>query len=635
MLQAINDKAKGVIGGIIILFISVPFALWGIQEYIGGAEQPFAAKVNDVEISLSEYEQALSRQRQRLQSVFGNKLPEDPAFEARIKQQVVDQLVNQKLLEQMALSVGYSISDQALAQKIQSIEAFQQDGQFISSTYKDILRSQGMTASEFEQLFRRDLMVQQLQNGITNTSFVAKASLERINQLQEQMRTVRYLLYKHASYTPDIEVSDAEIEQYYDENRDRYMHPEKVSVAYVELKGDDLDVQASIDEEALRRQYDNYVAGLAGDEERKARHILIQVKADDDEKTKAEKKQKMQDILQRIRTGESFADLAEQFSEDPSSAGKGGDLGWVSKGMMVPAFDEALYAMDENEVSDVITTSFGYHIIRVDDIKAPTPISFEDKKSELMKAARQEEIDNIFYERSETMATLAYENDQTLQPIVESMASATIEHSNPFTRNGGPGIAQYEVVRNAAFSDLVLKEGRNSDVIEVGKNHIVVLRLDQHQPAKPRSLEEVRPQVELALKSEKAHQKAQADALQALASLEQGANMSELAQQEHAVFNDLGEIRRDHADVDRRIVNNAFKMKKPEQGETEYDSIELTNGVAVIALYDVREASSGPGAEKLQATLAEVQPIVSNQEMTAMLEYIRSRSEIVIAKDLF
>jgi peptidyl-prolyl cis-trans isomerase D len=634
MLQAINDKAKGLVGGIIILFISVPFALWGIQEYIGGAEQPYAAKVNDVEISVSDYEEALARQRQRLQSIFGDQLPNDAAFEKRMKQQVVDQLVTQRLLEQLIVSTGYNIPDQTLAQKIQSLEAFQQDGQFITSTYKDVLRSQGMTASEFEQLFRRDLMMQQLQDGISKTAIVDRSSLVLIDRLQKQTRNVRYLLFKQSAYVPGVELSDNEVQQYYKENQDRYMHPEQVSVSYVELKPEHLAVEVPVDEEALRRQYDLYVASLAGNEQRKARHILLQVDADASEETRMAKQQQIQEILEKINNGTAFESIAEEVSEDPGSAAKGGDLGWVSKGMMVPEFDDALFQLKEGEVSDIISTSFGYHIIKLEDIKGETPVSFEKKKAELVRAARQEEMDNIFYERSELMATLAYENDQTLQPVVESL-DLEIQKTDMFSRLSGQGIAQNEAVRKAAFKDSVLKEGRNSDIIELDKNHVVVLRIDQHQPARPKSLDEVRTQVELTLKSVKAKQLAQADALQALASLQQGADMTEFTKDTHVEYRALGDIQRDFADVDRRIVNSAFQMPKPAADKTAYESIELTSDVAVVAMSDVKEAGAEPAAEDLQAMQAEIQSVISNREMTAVLDYLRAQSEIVIAKDLF
>jgi len=232
------------------------------------------------------------------------------------------------------------------------------------------------------------------------------------------------------------------------------------------------------------------------------------------------------------------------------------------------------------------------------------------------------------------MATLAYENDQTLQPVVDSLG-LEIKKTDLFSRVAGKGIASNEAVRQAAFKDGILKEGRNSDVIELGKNHIIVLRLDQHLPAKPKSLDEVRAQVELTLKSVKAQHKAQADALQALANLQKGVAMADIAKDKHVELKKLGDINRDYVGIDKRIVNTAFQMTKPEAGKTAYESIELTSDAAVIAMNDVKDIKGEPSAEDLKAMQAELQSVIANKEMTAMLDYLKSRSDIVIAKDLF
>ena len=634
MLQAINDKAKGLVGGIIILFISIPFALWGIQEYVGGAEQPYAAKVNDVEITMRDYEEAVARQRQRLQSMFGGELPNDQAFENRIKQQVVEQLITQRVLEQMTISTGYMVSDSELARQIQNMEAFQQDGKFAVSIYENMLRSQGMSPSEFEYLFRRDLMVQQLQNGITKSSIVDNNSLALIDRLQKQTRDVSFLQFDQSVYLSKVELTEEEINQYFNENQSRYMHPEKVSIAYVELKADDLAIDAPVDEEELRRQYDDYVARIADTEQRKARHILIQLNADDDEATRNNKKQKIQDALDKIKAGESFEALAKTVSEDPGSAAQGGDLDWVAKGMMVPAFEDALFKLDKGEVSDIVTSSFGYHIIRLDDIKADKPEDFETKKAELVTLLQQEVIDNAFYERSELMATLAYENDQTLQPVAESLG-VNIATTDLFTRVSGQGIAANDKVRQAAFSTAVLKEGRNTDVIELAENHIVVFRIDQHQPSKTKSLDEVRPQVELSLKAITAKQLAQADALQALADLESGKPIVDVAQINKGELKQLGNIDRNHSSVDKRIVSNAFQMHKSDADKAVYKLVDLSNAVVVVAVNKVTEAeASSAKAEELAAIQRQMQSVVSNQEMTAIMDYLKAQSEIIKSKDL-
>ena len=215
MLQAINDRAKGILGWVIIAFISVPFALWGIQEYLGNDKPSYVAMVNDSEISARDYDEALARHRERLKSMLGGELPDSPAFDSQMKKQVLEQLVSSRVLETASQKAGFRISDDLLANKIKTMEPFLQDGKFMSSTYEQLLRSQGMSVSEFEYLMRRDLLTQQLQNGVIRSSIVGKSTIELVDRLQNQSRDISYLLIKRASYNDSVSVTDDEVEQHY------------------------------------------------------------------------------------------------------------------------------------------------------------------------------------------------------------------------------------------------------------------------------------------------------------------------------------------------------------------------------------------------------------------------------------
>ena len=631
MLQAINDKAKGILGWIIIAFISIPFALWGIQEYLGGGQEQYAAIVNDTKISIREFDQALVRHKQRLESMFGGQLPQGEAFDRQMKQQVLDQLISRQILEQLAFSSGFRVSDKSLAEKIQAMDVFQQDGEFQAKSYEQLLSSQGMSVGGFESLMRKDMVIQQLQEGIVNSSMVGKSYLDQIDRLQQQIRKVSYLSYKNNDYLKDVSLTDEDIKQYFEINQNRYMHPEQISVSYVEFKADMLSVDVPVEEESLRRQYDEYVAGLVEHEQRKARHVLIKLDETADAQTRATKKQQIDELLSKLKAGEDFAKLASAISEDPGSATQGGDLGWVTRGMMVPAFDDALFALNKGEVSDVVESGFGYHIIKLEEIKGETPVSFEKKKAELVKELKQHEIDNNFYERSETMATIAYENDDTLQTVADAMG-LEIKHSNLFTRSSGQGIANNKKVRDAAFKPGVLKDGRNSDVIELEKNHILVLRIDEHKPSRGKALEEVRQQVEASLKSEKASELARQAAETTLSELMQGKTLMQLSNK-YSQQSDLGEIKRDDKKSDQRIVQAAFKLPKPE-AKPEYDTVDLADGSAVLILEKVIEVSAPGQKEQREALEKQVESLVSNEEFAAVLDYLKSKSSIVISEQL-
>lgn len=629
MLQAINDRIKGIVGGIIVFLLSITFMSWGIQEYLTGAQEKFAASVNDSEISIREFEQAVSNQRQRYQEIFGGQLPIE---EQVIKQQTLDKLVMQRVLEQATQASGYRIPDKMLAEEIRAVSTFQQDGKFVEGLYRQMLESQNMSTAEFEQLYRRDLMRMQLTNGISNTGIVPEFMLQNYNRYMNQLRDVSYVVFSDSRYAPEITVAADDMQDFYNEHQDRYQHPEQVKVSYVELRAEDVAVDAPVDEEQLRRLYDEYVASLAGTEQRKARHILIKLDAADSEQLKADKKKQAEDILLQLRSGKSFAELAKQYSNDSGSAAKGGDLGWVAKGMMVPAFEQALFALNKNAISDIVTSEFGYHIIQAEDIKAEQPASFADKKSELKRSAQQQEIDNLFYERSERIATLAYENDQSLQPVADALGMS-IKQSDWFSVMAGQGVAMADAVRKAAFSEAVLKEGRNSEIIELEKNHIVVLRVAEHQPAKARALEEVRAQVEQSIKMARAKSMAQAASLQALADVQGGKSLDAIAAAQRVEFKKAGSIKRTAQNVDRRVLQAAFSMDKPQAGKASYDTVELDNGVALVALSAVTEGQVAASPEELQAAARMLNVDTSTREMLAVMNYLKSQANVVISKD--
>ena len=632
MLQSIHDKAKGILGIIIVAFIGLVFALWGVGDYLTGATEQFAAKVDDVQISQSEFDQGLARQRQKLEEVFKGEVPNNPLFEQRIKDGVLDQLITQRVLQKMVEDEGYRVADQVLAQKIKSMEAFQEAGVFAVDTYQERVLSQGMAVKEFENLFRSDLAVQQLQDAVMRSSIIGKNELDILNRIQNQSREVNYLLFNDGQFTSGIDVSDEEVSNYFSANQNAYMHPETVSVSYVELKGSSLLEEIPVDEEAVKRLYDDYVASAARKEQRKASHILIDAPADADQATLASKQAEADALVTRIKNGESFATLAKQFSKDPGSAAKGGDLGWISKGMMVPEFEQALFKLAKGAVSTTVKSSFGFHIIQLNDIKSVDVVSFAEKKSELTKQFQAQAIEDHFYEQSELMATTAYENDQSLQEVSNALG-LEIRTSKAFSRHQGEGIASNEKVRKAAFDSSVLSEGRNSDIIELDTNHVLVFRIDTHTEAKPKALSDVEKQIQVVLKTQKANQKSKAAALSALAKLENGEAIDNESVKGPALLMKLGDIKRDNQTADTTVVRDAFMMPKPVNNKPVYKIVELATGNAIIELTAVHlpaEASN----EQLQILVKQYQNEQATRDMTAVLEHLKSKSVIVRAKAL-
>ncbi len=632
MLQSIHDKAKGILGIIIVAFLALVFGLWGIGDYLTGATEKFVAKVDGVEITQSQFDQGLARQRQRMEQMFQGKIPDSPIMQQRMKEQVVEQLIIQQVMQKMVTDEGYRIADVVLAQKIKNMKAFQQDGAFDNNSYHAIVQSQGMGVKEFENLFRNDLAVQQLQDAVTRSSIIGQSELNILNQIQQQSRDINYLQIDDISFLSDINVNDDQVKEYFELNGARYKHPEMVSISYVELTTDDMAKNIPVDEEAVRQLYDDYVASLSSKEQRKARHILVALATDADADIQEQKKALADDLLIRINKGESFESLAKEHSEDPGSASSGGELGWVSKGMMVPAFEAALFKLEKGQVSDVVKSNFGYHIIRFDDAKLEKTITYDDKKVDLVKQYKSQLLEDGFYEKSELMATTAYESDQSLQEVADALG-LTIKTSEAFSRVQGKGIATNDKVRNAAFNPEVISEGRNSDVIEVSKNHVVVLRVDSHTEASLKSLEEVKHLIESAIRIEKAREKSMALALEALSKLEQGESIENDSIQVSAKLVKLGSVKRDDTSANKQILTEAFTMTKPVADKPVYKVVEVSGGTAVIELKSVTMPAQATTAQ-LEILARQFQNEQANRDMEVVLGYLKSQSDIARSEEL-
>jgi len=632
MLQSIHDKAKGILGIIIVAFLALVFGLWGIGDYLTGVTEKYAAKVDGLEISQSQFEQGVAKQRQRMEQMFEGKMPDSPVFEQRMKEQVLEQLITQQVLQKMVNDEGYRVADVVLAQKIKNIQAFQQDGAFDNNSYHAIIQSQGMSVKEFENLFRSELATQQIQDAVTKSSIIGQVELNIANMIQQQSREINYLQFDDINYLSDIKVSEEQVKEYYELNGSRYKHPEMVSISYVELTEDALSKSIEVDEAAVRQLYDDYVKSLTSKEQRKARHILIGLAADADAETQKEKKAKIDDLLSRITKGESFDVIAKENSEDPGSANNGGELGWVSKGMMVPEFEDALFKLKKGEVSGVVKSSFGYHIIRFDDVKSETVESYDVKKTELVNQFKSQSLEDDFYEKSELMATTAYENDQSLQEVADVL-DLEIKSVDSFSRASGNGVAANDKVRNAAFNAEVLSEGRNSDIIEISKNHVLVLRVDTHTEAKPKTLDEVKHLIESSIRVEKAREKSMANALEALVKLQQGIPLDDKSVQTTANLVQLGSVKRDNASANKQILTEAFTMAKPVANKPVYKVVEISSGAAVIELKSVT-APKQATTDELQILSRQFANEQANRDISVLLDHLKSQSEIIRSEEL-
>ena len=621
MLQAINDRIKGWLGALVIIMITIPFAFWGIESYIGGGGKEYAAVVNDEEIPVYQFENAYSNQLARLNQQFGSALP---FSNQQIKEQVLDQLINAVVLEENTYTSGYRISDQDLKRSIATI--FSRDGQFDRDYFENVVASNNMTISQYESTLRSELRVLQKQNAIRSTAFMTEEEARQLAALQQQQRDIRVIKFSPEPDSADIVVTDEEIEEYYNSNPDRFMTPERVSVEYIEITSDELAGSIEVNKDKVAQMYEVYKQTLLAKEERKARHILIQT-GSSEEKSKEALMPKVEELQQRLKEGESFEALAREYSEDPGSATEGGDLGWVAAGDMVKPFEDALFSLNKGEVSGIVETQFGLHLIKLEDIRTPEVKTLAEMSSEFEKELKQDVLSSMFYDISEDMAVTAYENPDSLDAVVEAVNKqpATTEF---FTRDAGSGIAENQKFRNAAFASSVIQEGLNSDIIELSPDHVAVLRLRKHEPASMKPLETVKAEIKNTLRVKKAHDKTMAAAEEAKTRISSGETAENVLSESQRV-EDYGTLKRtDVGKVDPMIVEAAFRMPHPNDGMPSTRVVNMVSGDIALVLLDKVTTPSEVTQEQINAVLQQRKNDVAIADFDYVITAVKDAAEI-------
>ncbi|HFD78953.1 MAG TPA: peptidylprolyl isomerase [Gammaproteobacteria bacterium] len=635
MLQAIRDRAMGWLGWIIMGLIIITFALFGLSSYLHDKGRAYAAKVNDVEITPRELQLAYQEQLAQLQQMLGDAYNPALIDEKLVKKRALDTLIERTLLRQAAQEAGMVISDQYLAAAIQSNPRFQEGGSFSKERYQRLLYQQGRRPAGYEEQMRRLLQAQQLVDGVTQTAFVTPRELEEAYRLQEQKRDFAYLLVPAKPLEKGIKVTDDEIKAYYDEHTDEFMVPEKVRLSYLRLTGDQLASGIEVDEEALRAYYEEKKESLARKEQRRARHILIQVPADADDATVGKARKEAEDLLQQIRKGADFAKLAKEHSDDPGSASRGGDLGFFARGAMVPEFDKAVFALEKGGIAGPVRTQFGFHIIQLTDIRAGGMPSLDEVRKELTAELQKREVDDLFYEQLEKLTDTSYENPGSLDAAADALG-LKIQTSDWVSEKGGPGIGQYPALMAAVFSEDVLEGGNNSEPIEVGPNDVIVARVEEREPAHPAPLAEVKDRIAAMLKQQKARQQARATGESLLEKLRSGTPLKDLkAANDDYPLVEAANAARSASEYDREVLARVFKLPRPKDGAPVDAGFVLASGdYALVQLSGVHDGDPGKMSEEQRTGLRKGYESMRSQLMAAVLiEDLRRRAVIEIPEE--
>ncbi len=621
MLQAIREKVTGWIAYGIIFLISVPFALWGVNSYLGGGEVQPAATVNGEEVSLRDLDQAYANYRQRLSQLFGGSIPESFASESMLREQVLGQLIEEIALRQYTQEQYYRIGDEELNRIIRNMDVFQRDGQFDTEIYQSQLRSLGYSPLGFEEELRRTNAMQQLQSGIIATAFEVPLLEKQFTSLSNQTRKIRSLTYRVD--TAAIQPGADEIERLYLSQTDRYRSPEEVRIDFIELSLDSIKQSIKIEESDVYARYQESRASYTSTEIRDASHILITVTDDEDANPAQDR---ITTIRERIVAGESFADLAREFSEDPGSASDGGSLGEVERGMMVQPFEAALFSMEVGQLSQPVKTSFGWHLIKLNSVSGGETQSFDTVKSALEDEMRTELAEVQIYDLVENVANLVYEQSDSLQPAAEQL-DLTIQTSDWFDRVSGNGIALESKVRQMAFSAEVLQQGLNSEAIELDNNRVVFIRLNQLKPAAVRPLDQVQELIRSEIITAQAREQSLTAGMAALADLKAGKTLDDLAPEWSASISDYGFVERNQSGIDNAILRRSFSMSKPEQGPV-FEGLSVANGDYTIIELSAVLSNDGNADRKALDELVKAQ---GTAEYQSALKLLTNRADVVRA----
>lgn len=633
MLQEIRERAQGWIAWFIVILISVPFALWGISSYLDGGSTLVVASVNGQEITEREFENGYRQFRQRVRDQLGSNYRPELMDDARLREEFLQSMIRDRLVLQASSEMGFSAGDTLVRSYINSIPAFSAGGTFNSEVYERILRNQGLSPVGFEAQVRQSLMTEQLSRSVSATEFATDAELRDMVRLRLQRRGLDYLVIPAAEFKDSVVVSEAEVQSYYETNQQLYMAPERVKLEYIELDVDNLSATLKADEASLLGYYEQHKSEYVTPERRRASHILFTL--GEGSTAEADALNQASDALERIRSGEEFAKVAKELSQDPGSSETGGDLGFFEKGIMDKSFEDVAFALSVDEVSEPVKSSFGYHIIKLTAVQRESGKSYEQVKDQIKSAYLKGEAEKLFYEYAERLSDLTYEDPDSLQPAAEALGIA-IKSSDWIERSGGSGPFASAKVIGSAFSDDVLLERHNSEAIEIGAEHIIVLRVVEHEEPSLRPLDKVKDEIVSHLKSKGAAELARKRGQEILAALTGGgASLESLAKDSGLKISSVNSVDRDNGEIPAAVVTSLFRLPKPAENARSYGEAVLENGdFAVLALNHVADGGDND-ADEIGGTVALKSALERSRGQTYyqhLIQNLEENAKIVINK---
>ncbi|MBU0729735.1 MAG: SurA N-terminal domain-containing protein [Proteobacteria bacterium] len=628
MLDLMRRKAQSPYLQATVVIIILVFIFWGVGTNQGNGPN-IVASVNGDNISFEEYKRTYDRAYNQMREQFGGNIPASLLENLDIKNQVVEQLIQQALVHQGAQEMNILISKRELQDKILEMEAFKNQDRFDIKLYKEILAGSKMTEADFEASLRYDLLTTKVIATLSRFSSLAPGDVEtRIAYDNEEIK-FQYLKFNAEDFKKKVTVSDTDLAAYFGKNKDAYKTQPQLKIKYLSFLFEDDKDSIALSNEEISAYYNNNLDSYASPEMRDTRHILIKTAENASAEQVNAKRQQAEEVLAQLKTGKSFEALAKEYSED-SSASQGGKIGKIAWGQTVKPFEAAAFALKVGETSDVVKSRFGFHIIRVDAIEMPSVKKLEDVRGAIEATLKKDKAKNLTFKK----ANEAYEK-LILSGSIDKYAQAektAIKETDFFSRQNPPkGPAGDMVIVNAAFQ---LKKGELSSLIEGTNGYFILFAEDSKESAVP-ALETVKKEVEKAYSSDRAKELAKEAAANVLAKLKDNGDIATLAKETAAKLNSSEFVSRTNLtspDVPTPVINAALDLW--EQQPLPEEIIAAGDSFYVVSFKEKKAADPQVIAEKEKEIADALKKENEARLFTAWLEFLRSRSEITINEQL-
>ena len=626
MLAIIRDKATGWIAAVIIGLLVISFAFWGVSFYSGQAGELNVAKVNDVDISFQSFQRSFSQLRKQMQSVLGDSLSLEE--DTLIKNQTIEKLIESELINQLVIDSGLNVTNEKLVESIKNIEFFRNEEGFDRIKYERSINSIGMASSIFEAQLRMDLLSEQLQAGFFETTFILEPELENILRLESQSRDITYTILSLPSFIEDGEISDSDIDTFYQANPSLFTQPEQVKVAYLELNIKELAKDIEANEEVLRNFYNDNKGDYDVVEQRSVRKLFVKTgeKATNENKNKAEAV--ITSALELVNEGKDFEEIVKQ------SAGETLEFSehtFMSKGIMGKEIDEFLFNSEEGAVSKVIETKDGFNIVKVVEIRGGSENKYENSAQKVKEDYKNKQAELQFFELSDQLTTLSYESSDNLEIAADAIGKEII-NTDYFARdNDSEGLLSDPLIISKSFDPELIRSGNNSDAIELSDNHIVVLRVIERKEAATKPLEDVRDEVIASIRLKLAREKINETGDRIVVELKSGVNPESVISYSGIEWTTTEKVKRDDMFINRAILRSIFEAGKPNSDEPIITSQRLGSGdYAIIVILNAYDETLEVDEELKKTTDLKLRHILSTNEWQDLLRDARNNTDIRI-----